>query len=213
MIAALVLAAGASSRMGRPKIGLDVGGRAMLTRVVEAARDAELDEVVVVVAGADDTGRDAWLRLSPEARSAVAGLGEMETVRVVQNPDAPTGQASSLRAGLRAMRPETEAAVILLADQPTVRPEAIRAVADAFRSAGGSVVQASYAGRLAHPTLLARSIWHEMEMLTGDVGARAAIANHPRWVTPVEVGGEPPPDVDTLDDYARVVAQIRSADR
>ena len=211
MIAGLVLAAGRSSRMGRPKIGLDVGGRPMLTRVVDTARDAGLDEVVVVIAGADETGQDAWLRLSPEARSAVAGLGEMDMVRVVQNPDAPSGQASSLQAGLRAMRPEAEAAVILLADQPTVRAEAIRAVAGAFRSAGGRVVQASYSGRLAHPTLLARSTWREMEALTGDVGARAAIAEHPGWVTPVEVGGEPPPDVDTLDDYARVVAQIRSA--
>jgi molybdenum cofactor cytidylyltransferase len=185
----------------------------MLTRVIDAAGDAELDEIVVVIAGADDTGSDAWLRLPSEARAAVGALGDEHRVRVVQNPDAPSGQASSLRVGLHAMRPEAEAAVILLADQPTVRADAIRAVVAAFRSTPSPVLQASYGGRPGHPTLLARSIWPDLDALTGDVGAREAIASHPRWVTAVEVGGDPPPDVDTPDDYARILTQYRPSSR
>src|SRR5207248_2471941 len=117
-------------------------------------------------------------------------------VRAAWNPDSRSGQASSLRVGLQAMAEDADAAVVLLADQPTVRVDAIRAVVATFRRGAGPVVQASYGGVPAHPTLLSRSIWPEVMALGGDEGARALIAAHPEWRTLAEVGGEPPDDVD-----------------
>lgn len=208
MIAGLILAAGGSVRMGRPKIGLDVGGRAMLTRVADAALAAGLQDVVVVIAGTDGTGSDAMLRLPADARAAIGALGATPGIRVVQNPHSRTGQASSLRVGLRAMRPEADAAIILLADQPTIPPDAIRAVAAAFDPAGQPVIQASYGGVPSHPTLLARTIWLDVAELEGDEGARGMIADHPEWRRLVEVGGEPPMDVDTPDDLKGIRSQL-----
>jgi CTP:molybdopterin cytidylyltransferase MocA len=208
VIAGLILAAGGSVRMGRPKIGLDVGGRAMLTRVADAALAAGLQDVVVVIAGADGTGSDAMLRLPADARAAIGALGATHGVRVVQNPQSTTGQASSLRVGLRAMRPEADAAIVLLADQPTIRADAIRAVAAAFDPAAQPVIQASYGGVPSHPTLLARTIWLDVAELEGDEGARRMIADHPEWRSLVEVGGEPPMDVDTPDDLRGIRSQL-----
>jgi molybdenum cofactor cytidylyltransferase len=208
VIAGLILAAGRSVRMGRPKIGLDVGGRAMLTHVTDAALAGALGDIVVVLGGANASGSDAMLRLPADARAAIAALGRTEGVRIVQNPDAATGQASSLRAGLRAMRAEADAVVVLLADQPTIRPDAIRAVVEAFDPAAEPVIQASYGGVPSHPTLLGRSIWHDAAELTGDEGARGLIAQHPGWRRLVEVGGEAPMDVDTPEDLGMLRSKL-----
>ena len=79
----------------------------------------------------------------------------------------------------------------------------VRSLAAAFREGAGPIAQASYGGRPAHPTLLARSIWSDLAGLTGDEGARQLIRSHPQWRHLVEVGGEPPMDIDTEDDLAR----------
>jgi molybdenum cofactor cytidylyltransferase len=192
VIAGLVLAAGQSSRMGRPKQILPVGGKPMLRHAIDAAVAAGLPEVVVVF------GPGA------EAAMAESARGETTGVRPVWNPESRSGQASSLRAGLDAMPDGAEAAVVLLADQPTVRADAIRAVMAAFRGGEGPIVQASYGGVAAHPTLLARSVWPEVMAVSGDEGARALIATHPEWRAVAEVGGEPPEDVDTPEDLKRM---------
>jgi CTP:molybdopterin cytidylyltransferase MocA len=199
VIAGLVLAAGRSSRMGSLKVLLPIGGRPLVRFAIEAAGAAALDDVVVVV------GRDGDL-----VADTITGFG-IEGVRTVGNDDWRSGQASSLRAGLDAMAPGTDAAVVMLADQPTIGAAAITAVVDAFRAGAGPVVQASYGGRPAHPTLLARPVWRELASLTGDVGAREAIAGHPEWRTLVEVGGDVPADVDTQEDYERMRLRIERA--
>src|SRR5436190_20659628 len=96
-------------------------------------------------------------------------------LRAVVNPQSRSGQASSLRTGIGAMPADVTAAVVLLADQPAIRTDAVRAVVAAFRSGSGPIVQASYGGRPAHPTLLARSIWPDLSLLSGDAGARQLI--------------------------------------
>ena len=192
MIAGLVLAAGGSSRMGSLKVLLPIDGRPMVRYAIDAARAAGLDEVVVVA------GRDA-----DRVGTAILSFG-LERVRTVVNEDWESGQASSLRAGIDAMAPGADAAVVMLADQPTIGTAAIVAVADAFLAGAGPVVQASYAGRPAHPPLLARSVWPELAGLSGDVGARDAIATHPGWRVLVEIGGVVPADVDTEADYERM---------
>jgi molybdenum cofactor cytidylyltransferase len=196
-VAAIVLAAGSSSRLGRPKQLLDLGGRPVLVHVVQAAQSAPLDEVVVVLGHRAEEVRAALqlgLPLPPGGPD----------LRFVLNADHADGQSTSLKAGLQALEGRTEAAVVLLGDQPGIRPDTIRSVVEAWRADGGTVVQASYGRRPGHPTLLSRRVWAEMSSVEGDEGARSVLSRHPEWITAVEVGGPPPEDIDTEADYLRV---------
>lgn len=197
MISGVVLAAGTSSRFGRPKQLLDLGGIPVLRHVLDAAVAGGLDEVVVV--------------LGHHAREIVDAVPPTGRVRIASNPQYADGQSTSLRTGLQAVEAGSEAAVILLGDQPWVRPDAIAAVVAAFRNGNGPVVQATYEGRPAHPTLLGRSVWATVvEESEGDEGARAVLGRHPEWVAAAEVGGAPPEDIDTEEDYARLLSRMDS---
>ncbi len=112
MISGIVLAAGSSSRLGRPKQLLELAGKLVLQHVVDAAAAAPLDEILVVLGHSAGEVAD---------RLALPAHG-----RVVLNPDHALGQSTSLQAGLRAAAPGADAAVVLLGDQPGIRPEAIR---------------------------------------------------------------------------------------
>ncbi len=191
MISAVVLAAGTSSRLGRPKQLLPLQAKPLTQHVIDAAIAAGLDEVVVVLGYAAEEVK-AVLQLPPPAR-------------VVLNPDYETGQASSLRAGLRALGPTVNAAVILLADQPEIKADVIRSVVETYEESGGPVVRASYGGKAGHPVLFDRRLWPEVEAVEGDRGARDLLGAHPEWIVAVEVEGEPPRDVDDWDDYERIV--------
>lgn len=192
MITGIVLAAGSSSRLGRPKQLLDLAGKPVLQHVLDASARSPLDEVLLVLGHAGDAVEGA-VTLPPRGR-------------IVRNPAHDRGQATSLRAGLAQADPRSEAAVILLGDQPRIRPEAVRAVVDEFGAGHGPIVQASYGGRPAHPTLLARDLWPDLRELAGDEGARSFIARHRRLRSLVPVEGEPPEDIDTEEDYERVRA-------
>jgi CTP:molybdopterin cytidylyltransferase MocA len=197
VISGVVLAAGTSSRFGRPKQLLDLGGMPVLRHVLDAAVAGGLDEVVVV--------------LGHVAREIVDAVPPTGRVRIASNPRYAEGQSTSLRTGLQAVDAESEAAVILLGDQPWVRPDAIAAVVRAFREGAGPVVQASYGGRPGHPTLLGRGVWEPVVAeAEGDEGARAILARHAEWVAAVEVGGTPPEDIDTEADYARLLSRMDS---
>jgi molybdenum cofactor cytidylyltransferase len=192
LIAGIILAAGASSRLGRPKQLLDLGGKPVLQHVVDAAEAAPLDQILVVLGHAAPAVAAA-ITLSPRGRFVV-------------NPDHAAGQSTSLRTGLRATAPQADAAVVLLGDQPGVRPDAVASVVEAWRAGHARVVQACYEGAPAHPALLDRSVWPEVERATGDQGARDILRTHPEWRSLVEVAGSPPDDIDTEDDYRRIRA-------
>ena len=192
MIGGVVLAAGTSSRLGRPKQTLVLGDRPVLQHVVDAAASAGLDELVVVLGHkAEEVGR--VLRLPPGARTVV-------------NPEFASGQASSLRAGFAALDARVHAGVVMLGDQPGVSPASLRGVVEVYRRGGGPVVQATYGGRRGHPVLFDRSVWAEVAGQEGDLGAREALERHSEWVREAEVGGEPPADLDTWEDYQRLKA-------
>jgi molybdenum cofactor cytidylyltransferase len=191
VIVGVVLAAGMSSRMGRPKQLLTIDGQPILRVVVDRALRSPLDEVVVVLGHRAEEIRSV-LPVDPRVRS-------------VSNPRFADGLSTSVAAGLGAAGPGAEAAVILLGDQPGLRPDAVAAVIEAFRRTGARAVQADYDGRPGHPTLLSRSVWAEvLTELAGDSGAADVLRRHPDWRAVAEVGGVPPEDVDTTEDYERV---------
>lgn len=191
MISAVILAAGTSSRMGATKQLLPLGGVPLLQHVVDRAASAGPDEIVVVL-GHDAEEIEAALTLPLDARTTL-------------NSDYASGQASSLRAGLAATDSRASAALILLGDQPDIRPDAIRAVIDRYRETAGPVVRARYGDEPGHPVLIDRSLWAEMtSRATGDRGAGPLLEEHPEWVVWVSVDGPPPDEVDTPEDFGRL---------
>jgi molybdenum cofactor cytidylyltransferase len=185
VISAIVLAAGAGLRFGGTKQVVDVRGKPLAQHTIDAAAAAGLDEIVVVL------GHDA-----ERVRSA---LRLPSSGRVVTNAAYATGMASSLAEGLRAADPASEAAVVLLADQPGITAEHVRALVDAFTARRAAIVRLRF--RTAPgPALLAREVWDEAKALEGDVGARVLIERHPELVEEIDVGGEARTDVDVPED-------------
>jgi CTP:molybdopterin cytidylyltransferase MocA len=201
-VGAVVLAAGSSSRMpGSQKLLLEFDGRPMVRHAVEAASEGGCHQVVVVYSASD-------------VKDAIGGAAEL-----VHNPDAHTGMASSLKAGLRALRPEIEAAVVLLGDQPLVGSRTVAAVLRAWRREGSRPAVAvskrqngSNEGLPARggahwtpPVVLAREMWDQVYALDGDAGARQILDGHPELLDTVPAPGRPD-DIDTPDDYAKILS-------
>jgi molybdenum cofactor cytidylyltransferase len=185
VISAIVLAAGAGLRFGGTKQVVDVRGKPLAQHAVDASAEAGLDEILVVL------GHDA-----ERVRSA---LRLPSSARVVMNAAYATGMASSLAEGLRAADPASEAAVVLLADQPGITAEHVRALVDAFTARRAAIVRLRFRTGPG-PALLARGVWDEAQGLEGDVGARVLIERHPELVEEIDVGREAPADVDVPDD-------------
>jgi CTP:molybdopterin cytidylyltransferase MocA len=133
-LAAIVLAAGASTRFGSPKQAI------LLEPVLERVRESVVDEIVVVL-GAHDVETSA---------------------RVVRCPEWERGRGASLRCGLGALPDEFEAAVVVLADGPDLAPEAVDRVVEVWRESAAEVVAATYGGNRGHPVLLARATWERI---------------------------------------------------
>lgn len=189
---ALVLAAGAATRLGRAKALLEWRGKPLLQHVLDAVAASRLDGGVLV--------------LGARAEEIRRALTVVTAMTVVVNPDYAAGQATSLRRGLEALPPDTGAAVVLLGDQPTIDPAAIDAVVDVHRQGAGPVVHARYHdGGRGHPVLFDREVWGSLTDLAGDTGARPVLARYPEWIHEVAVAGPAPPDVDTWEDYQRLL--------
>ena len=167
-VAIIVLAAGAATRFGVPKQAI------LLPHVLRRAAEAGLEEIVVVVGAHEVT---------------------VEGARVVQCPDWQQGPGASLAAGLAALGPNVEAAVVCLADGPLISPEAIGRVVDVWRSGAGDVVAASYGGVRGHPVCIGRAAWAAVP----DAGGRELGA----VLVPCDDLGDPA-DVDTPEDLRRI---------
>jgi len=190
--AGVVLAAGSSRRMGRPKQLLDFGGRPLLEVVVGRANDSQLDEVLVVLGAQLD-----------EIRARI----DFGRARIVVNQDHASGMASSIRAGLSALDADVEAAIVILGDQPDGAGRIDRLL-ELERESGLPAAALSFGGLLHPPVLLRRELWGDLMALEGDVGCRAIIRARPELVARLDVDGmNHPVDVDTPEDYTRFVAR------
>ena len=187
-VGGIVLAAGRSSRMpGSQKLLLDIDGVPMVRHVLEAASEGGCHQTVVVYAE-DDVKR------------AINGRAEL-----VYNAKAQTGMASSMQAGLRAMRPEIEAAMVVLGDQPLVGSRTVATLLRAWRREGSRpAVAASGADGWAPPVILSRELWGDLFALKGDAGARQVLQGRSELIDIVPAPGRSD-DIDTPDDYTKIV--------
>jgi molybdenum cofactor cytidylyltransferase len=191
LVSAIVLAAGASARMGRPKQLLEWQGRPLVRVAAETALAGGLDPVLVVVGAA-----------RAAATAALAGLPAL----VVDNPDYASGQSSSLRVSVTALGEQAEAAVVLLGDQPFVTAEIVARIVEEWRASAAPIVAPVYAGQRGNPVLFARSIFPELLAIQGDQGARAVLAAHSSHVRLVPFDNPLPlADLDTPEDYQRLL--------
>jgi molybdenum cofactor cytidylyltransferase len=193
MIAAIVLAAGQSSRMGAHKLLLPLGDSAVIAHVADAALASRLRPVVVVLGhGADDVRQALPLR----------------DVHLVANPHFAEGLSTSLRAGLDALPVSVTGVVIALGDQPGVTPTHFDALAAHAAETGALIIVSTYAGRRGNPVYFARTLFDELRAVAGDNGGREIIARHPELVRTLPVAdtgtGD---DLDTPDDYKRLLSR------
>ncbi|NWG19642.1 MAG: nucleotidyltransferase family protein [Chloroflexi bacterium] len=194
MICGIVLAAGSSSRMGRPKQLLDWNGRPLVRVVAEATLAAALDEVIVVTGSAAAAVTDALHDLR---------------LRIVHNPGFAGGLSSSLRAGVSALPADAAAALVCLGDQPFVTVAIIEALTTAWRACRAPIVAPVYNGVRGHPVLFDRTVFNELLAVTGDQGARAVVARDPARVQCVAFDDDRPLlDIDTPEAYAHARALL-----
>ena len=190
LVAAVILAAGGSTRMGQLKQLLPLGGRPMVRHVAEAVCRAGLAQVVVVVGAQADA-----------VSQALASL----PVELVVNEAWAEGMSTSMRAGLRVVRPEIQAVLLVLADQPALTPDLVRTLVARYQATRALIVAPFYQGQRGNPVLFDRALFAELLAVEGDRGGRLLIMSHQEQVERVEVDDPAVVmDIDTRHDYDRV---------
>lgn len=193
-VAAVVLAAGSSARMGRNKLLLDLGGQALVRRAVRAGLDAGLDQVIVVL-GHDEA----------RVRSELDGL----PCALVVNPDHAQGAGTSLRTGIRHAAAETDAVLIVLADMPFVTAEMIAALARRYRETGAPLVASHYGPVQAPPTLYDRSLFGELLTIPDESGGKDVVRRHRGEAQILAWPESALGDIDVPADYEAAQAGLR----
>ncbi|MDR7420053.1 MAG: nucleotidyltransferase family protein [Armatimonadota bacterium] len=186
-VTAVILAAGSSTRMGRPKLALPVQGEPMIRRVARAALQSRCREVIVVLGAHAET-----------YRPLLNGLD----VRVIENPHHAEGMGTSIRAGTAAVSRASSGAIILLADQPFVDASVIDRLIESAATGGYMVVASAYQGTVGPPAYFDRSLFDELQQLTGDRGARAVIERHPERCLRIPLGADASRDIDAPADVS-----------
>jgi molybdenum cofactor cytidylyltransferase len=189
----IVLGAGASKRLGRPKQTLPFGETTLLGHVLRDVEGSSLERVVLVVGGAAD---DALAQIEPRR------------AEVVRNDSYGSGCASSLLAGLDAAG-DVPAVMLLLGDMPGVEPALIDELAAAWAERRPWAAVTSYRGELGHPFVFSAAAFGALRSLRGDKAVWKLIESHPERVERVDLDRELPRDVDTWEDYDAALSILR----
>lgn len=193
----VILAAGMSKRLGRPKQVLPLAGEPIIAHVGKRARASRAVRVAAVIGGAKE-----------ETQAALEDIVD----ELIINDAFEEGQGSSIAAGVRYLQGTShllgscDAVMFLLGDQPGIDPVVIDSVIEAWQE-GGRIVMAKYSDHAGHPVLFDRAYWNELAGLEGDVGGRAVIDQHREDVVYVPVDTDSPMDVDTEADW-RVLQEL-----
>ncbi len=189
--ALMILAAGASARLGRPKQMLAFRGRSLLRHAAETALATSCRPVVVVLGA-----------LADRLRGELSGL----PVTVAMNPQWSEGMSSSIRAGLSAFPPEgaePEAVLIMLCDQPFIPAQFLERLLAVHQAGGFGIVAAEYAGQAGVPALFSRAYFSELAALRGSGGAKQIIVKHTNDTRRIPLP-EAALDIDRPEDLARL---------
>jgi molybdenum cofactor cytidylyltransferase len=190
-VSAVILAAGTSSRMGQAKQLLALGESTVLLQTLAHVQAADLQEIILV--------------LGASAEAIRRQLPSAQQLKIVVNQAYQQGIASSLRAGLSAVDPQSDAALIVLGDQPFIRPLTLDRIVEEYRRSQAQIVIPLHQGQRGNPVLLDRSVFAEVMALQGDVGSRAIFAKHLDQTVNVEVEDKAILlDLDDPADYQRL---------
>jgi molybdenum cofactor cytidylyltransferase len=209
--AAIILAAGSSSRMGsgRHKLLLPLDERPVLAHVIEVALASQARPIVVIL------GHEAG-----KVRAALAAYLAQPGIIVSNNPDYLQGMSTSMRVGIARLLEgkytevghaeelhfDVDSALIMLGDQPLITAQVIDSLISAWKTSGKRIVAALYDGKRGSPTLFALSLFGELMEVSGDEGGRTVLERHRGEVEFVELGDVAASyDVDTWDAYLQVV--------
>lgn len=188
MYSAVVLAAGQSRRMGRPKMTLSWGNTTVIGRVLQALESGGVDNVLIVTGAA-----------RVEVEKAVSGFG----VRTVFNPFyAEAEMIKTLQVGISALNDEYEAALVVLGDQPQLRPKVVRGILDTYQESQAALIVPSFEMQRGHPWLLGRTYWPEILSLPSSETLRDFLNRHAAEIHYLIVNSKSVlQDLDTPEDY------------
>ena len=189
-VAAVILAAGASTRMGKPKLLLTHHGVPLVRNAVETAVGGGCTDVVVVLGANHEQYR-------PQLQGTPA--------RLLHNPEFSLGMSSSIRVGIEALAEDTRAAIIMLADQPFIDGGVIERLITTYVTSKARIVACAYDGVQGAPVLFDRALFLELLLLEGDQGARQVMTIYPRNVTAIEISPNAATDIDTPEDARRLL--------
>ena len=193
-VTGVVLAAGGSRRLGTPKQLLPYRDTTVLGATLDVARSAGFDQLIVTLGGAAQAVRDAV---------------PMDGADVVTVEDFGTGCSASLRVALPRVHPQAAGIVLMLGDQPCVESASLRRIVQRGRvAAAGAVMVCRYADGIGHPFWFSRGVFGELLQLHGDKGVWKLIGSGRHPVRELAVPGPVPLDVDTWDDYRRLLEAV-----
>jgi molybdenum cofactor cytidylyltransferase len=193
-VAIIILAAGASTRMGRPKQLLEYNGRSLIQHAIEVATASVCHPIIVVLGAYAE-------RIKPE----IAKL----SVEIVENSLWHQGMSTSIRSGIETLiknYSQAEAAILMLCDQPFVSASLIERLLDLYRTTSAPIVISEYDLILGVPALFKRTLFPQLTALNGDTGARTIIQKHLQKVARVSFD-RGIIDIDTPQDYAQLLHQ------
>jgi len=190
MISGILLAAGASRRMGKPKLLLPWKQATIIEDVVDGYLKSTLSELIVVVG---------------DSKKSIKKVLQSKPVRVVENPLYRQGMGTSIRRGVEAASRKAEGYLIGLGDQPFISADIIDQLITYFVKEHPGIAVCTYKGKGGHPVIFARKFRRDLRNIRGDIGGRTIINEHPNEVMYIEVGSKSITlDIDTPENYQKL---------